>query len=91
MTHHAAIRDSASGLDTNWGRMPAILMTGFLTGFGCLLIMLSRPITVGEPLRIQRGLGQWRVRYPDGKMSKPFNRGTAENYQNMFGGEVIPL
>jgi hypothetical protein len=34
--------------------------------------------------------GEWRVRYPDGKISQPFSRQVAEDYAEMFGGEVIP-
>jgi hypothetical protein len=34
--------------------------------------------------------GKWRVRYPDGKISQPFNRQVAEDYKEMFGGEIIP-
>lgn len=34
--------------------------------------------------------GKWQVRYPDGKVSQPFSRKVAEDYREMFGGEIIP-
>jgi hypothetical protein len=33
--------------------------------------------------------GKFRVKYPDGKVSQPFDYSTAKNYRDIFGGEII--
>lgn len=34
--------------------------------------------------------GTCRVRYPDGKTSQPMSRRCAMDYQELFGGSIIP-
>jgi hypothetical protein len=34
--------------------------------------------------------GQWRVLYPDGEISQPFSLSVAEDYQELFGGQIVP-
>lgn len=45
---------------------------------------------VGDRMLIYHHMyGKFRVRYPDGKTSQPFDYPTAKDYKEMFGGEVI--
>lgn len=43
----------------------------------------------GELLYFHQARGRWRVIYPDGKRSQRFDYKTANDYRDIFGGEVI--
>lgn len=34
--------------------------------------------------------GTHRVLYPDGQLSQPFSQKVAQDYQQLFGGKVVP-
>lgn len=36
-----------------------------------------------------RRKGKFRVKYPDGEISQPFDYKTAKDYRDIFGGKVI--
>lgn len=56
-----------------------------------VVLMFAGSNTLSEDCSIDthRRYGQWRVLYPDGNVSQPFMRKTAESYARMFNGRVV--
>lgn len=59
--------------------------------FGCIIFFASFDLGREDDhcINWHRLHGKWRVKYPDGQVSQPFSRKIAEDYQKLFGGEVI--
>lgn len=64
-----------------------------LFGFLILCCCVESGHTLGsdesESLGTQYCHGQYRVLYPDGQLSQPFNLSTARSYASMFDGQVV--
>lgn len=68
---------------------------GTIIAVALVLLCFFEPAPNGEDLggasvTTHRLYGKYRVLYPDGQISQPFDRSTARDYASMFGGKVIP-
>lgn len=67
-----------------------IIFVLFVVALGLLISAF-----VGKPSGRNRSVlwhdmnGEWRVRYPDGRFSQRFTRAVADDYRQIFGGEVV--
>lgn len=67
--------------------IPIVIFLALLVG---LHIFRTRRAAAREQLQHDPADLRWRVRYTDGKVSRTFNRETADSHRQVFGGKVIP-